>query len=514
MEKLKQENDLSKEGLLAEGERAIRQQKMQGLMTKMKNIMESLVVSIGDILEPIITLLSDVVVPAFGFIAKFLKATFEPISWISKGISSIFDKTTSWSEASEKVLEQFKNWETGLLTVAKILGSLLLTATLLGKVGVGGLIKTITSPLKTVKDFGKNMLGKLTGRGAASIGEGVGEAAKATKDVKSGTGVKDFLTNLTSGLKDMGTGRVLFGAANLLLATPGLIAMIPVAIAASILGVVGPLVEKGLLSLAKGIESMGTIGVLKGVGVITLMGLSILGFAYAMKQFSGIKWEDVGLGILSLTTFTGAMIGLGALVSGPAGILLGVGLLALTGIVIALSLSMKILSAASEPLSKINFSSIGSGILEFGKALTSLTSVKKVSFGDLIRKESIEGIEKLANMSDGLQKSAKAIADISAAATAFTAINSFADSISKLATSLGALNTQLKEIKSEELSKLSQAASATTAPNTTMPTANTTLNTSGIEAKLDTLTNLLTGGAVRVYLDGKDVSAAMTGIGR
>ena len=44
--------------------------------------------------------------------------------------------------------------------------------------------------------------------------------------------------------------------------------------------------------------------------------------------------------------------------------------------------------------------------------------------------------------------------------------------------------------------------------------ATSTMNTSGIEAKLDTLTNLLTGGAVRVYLDGKDVSSAMSGIGR
>ena len=53
---------------------------------------------------------------------------------------------------------------------------------------------------------------------------------------------------------------------------------------------------------------------------------------------------------------------------------------------------------------------------------------------------------------------------------------------------------------------------ATAAPAATGATA--ALNTSGIEAKLDTLTNLLTGGAVRVYLDGKDVSSAMSGIGR
>ena len=44
--------------------------------------------------------------------------------------------------------------------------------------------------------------------------------------------------------------------------------------------------------------------------------------------------------------------------------------------------------------------------------------------------------------------------------------------------------------------------------------AATNVNMGGVEAKLDTLTNLLTGGAVRVYLDGKDVSSAMSGIGR
>lgn len=45
-------------------------------------------------------------------------------------------------------------------------------------------------------------------------------------------------------------------------------------------------------------------------------------------------------------------------------------------------------------------------------------------------------------------------------------------------------------------------------------TAGTKIDTSALEAKLDTLTNLLVGGAVRVYLDGSDVSAAMSATGR
>ena len=50
--------------------------------------------------------------------------------------------------------------------------------------------------------------------------------------------------------------------------------------------------------------------------------------------------------------------------------------------------------------------------------------------------------------------------------------------------------------------------------NTETLTAGTKIDTSALEAKLDTLTNLLVGGAVRVYLDGSDVSAAMSATGR
>jgi hypothetical protein len=45
-------------------------------------------------------------------------------------------------------------------------------------------------------------------------------------------------------------------------------------------------------------------------------------------------------------------------------------------------------------------------------------------------------------------------------------------------------------------------------------TAGTKIDTSALEDKLDKLTDLLVGGAVRVYLDGSDVSAAMSATGR
>jgi hypothetical protein len=95
----------------------------------------------------------------------------------------------------------------------------------------------------------------------------------------------------------------------------------------------------------------------------------------------------------------------------------------------------------------------------------------------------------------------------------FTVVDSFAKSIDTLADSLSNLNDQVEKISVLKLAAIT-AISAAGAATATAPAAATNLNTGGIEAKLDTLTNLLTGGAVRVYLDGKDVSAAMTGIGR
>jgi hypothetical protein len=531
LEKLEKENDLSKEGLLAEGEKAIRQQKMQGQMTKLKNIMDSLLVSIGDILEPIITLVSVAIVPAFGIVAKILKFMLEPISWIGKGISFIFDSTTSLSKASKSVGEQFKDWKTTLITLlitlSKIAGAGLLTTIFFGKVGVGGLMKTITSPLKMVKDVGKNLIGKLTGKGPEAAGDAVGKTAKSTENVKSGTGVKDFLTNLATGLKEMGSGKVLLGAFNLIPASIGLIAMIPGFLGAKLLeNIDGKTLKKALEGLANGLESMGTGSVAKGALVMILAGVA----------FAAMTVGAIGLGAVALlgeaagAGLVGLSIGLSALGNPVAGL----GVLILMGIsaaFIGFAYAGKLAAEAFTSIAAVIPDAIGpfikfaliSPLLYAAAGAISALSISLALFAgasvggklaSFFTGDPFEKFQKLADLSERLKMSADAMKDISIAAASFTSINAFADSISKLADSLGKLNDQLGAIKSDELSKLSQVASATNSSNTIAPVAATTLNTSGIEAKLDTLTNLLTGGAVRVYLDGKDVSAAMTGIGR
>jgi hypothetical protein len=71
--------------------------------------------------------------------------------------------------------------------------------------------------------------------------------------------------------------------------------------------------------------------------------------------------------------------------------------------------------------------------------------------------------------------------------------------------------SELQEVVGELVEAIAKLGTTTTSPQTT---TGTNINTSALESKLDNLTNLLVGGAVRVYLDGKDVSSAMTGIGR
>ena len=495
LEKLKQENDLSKEGLLAEGDRAIRQQKMQGQMTQLKNIMESLMVSIGDVLEPIITSLATVVVPIFKIIGAFLRVTIIPLlklaafplQEIGKLLTNAADTLNEWGDGINKFKEESKDafafFENGIEYIIKLAaGGGMLGYLFFGKSGFSSLVTMIGKPFKAVVSMAKDIFTNATKKGLAgdfigpklpsSVDE-VGKISKATKGVKSGTEIKDFLSNLATGLAKMGTGKVFAGAFNLGATGVAFVAMTAGIVGFAAIALGGAAAGAGLTALSIGLSSLANPAALKGTGILALISLSFIGLAYAGKlaadAFASIA-KAIPDAIGPFIKF--ALIS--PLLYGAA------------GAISALSLSLALFAGAS----------IGGKLVSFFAG------------------DPFEKFQKLADLSERLKMSADAMKDISIAATSFVSINAFADSISKLADSLGRLNDQLGAIKSEELSKLSQAASATPAPNTTTPTANTTLNTSGIEAKLDTLTNLLTGGAVRVYLDGKDVSSAMSGIGR
>ena len=490
------------------------------------------------------------------------------------------------------------------MSVMKALGALAggaLTLFFFGKGGFGKIMDMVKAPFKMVKDVGKNMLSKLTGKGAASdligpklpdasaAGDGVGEAAKATKDVKSGSGIKDFLTNLAdglkkmggvgvakgavnlliaspglitiipgavlaglipkksgdniesfltglaSGLKAMGTGRVTGGAANLVLASVGLVTIIPGAIAAAVLGVVGKPIETGLKYLSEGISHMGDTKVLKGALGIAVVGASIIPFAFAMTMFSNVDWASVGIGTLALIGFTAAAFGLGAILSSGVGAaIFGAGVIGIASLGLALipfaaaaliaGAGVKMLgegiASSVDPilrLSEIDLTKAALGIGAIGIALAAFgagsASAGLGSFvGGLLGGDPIAKMEKLASIGDKLKITAESITSIAQATSQFKAMDAFSESVTKLATSLGKLNDQISEtniLKFAALTAMTSTVAATQTSETQTQTQTSSGNMAGVEAKLDKLTDLLAGGAIRVYLDGKDVSSGL-----
>ena len=480
---LAEQNDLTKQGLLDANENSIRQQKMQGIMAKLKNTMESIVVSLADILEPIITALATTVVPIFKVIASiakvlspFFKGLLAPIQFIAEAIGGWADSLSNFMDKSKGVADFFK-----YDLVKGILGTLgaggMLAYLFFGKGGPRSLMTMIAKPFKATASMAKDIFTNATKKGLvgdfigpklpSSVDE-VGKISKVTKDVKSGTGIKDFLSNLATGLTKMGTGKVFVGAVNLGAAAVAFTVMTAGIVGFAAIALGGAAAGAGLTALSIGLSSLANPVVIKGTAILALISLSFIGLAYAGKLAS----EAFTSIAKAIPDAIGPFIKF-ALIS-PL-------LYSAAGAISALSLSLALFAGAS----------IGGKLVSFFAG------------------DPFEKFQKLADLSERLKMSADAMKDISMAAASFVSINAFADSISKLADSLGRLNDQLGAIKSEELSKLSQIASATTAPNTTTPTANTTLNTSGVEDKLDKLTNLLVGGAVRVYLNGKLVNSAM-----
>lgn len=290
---LKKINDLDSADLVKQNEKALMQQKMQGLLTKFKNIMDSISVAFADILEPIITPLVGILIPAFkliGMLARtfgfILKSLFTPITALVEvigGFVEYLDNATSSFSGFGDGVKTFFKWT--LATVGTL-------ATLGGAIGyfmfggsVSGLLKNIKNVFAKVKDgivsVAKDGIGGVKDKigsffGKEDVSKATGSAASAEK-VKSsaGTGIKTFLKDLSSGLKAMKGADVLLGALNLIPASFGLVMMIPGVIGAKLLSMVdGKKLSSALEGIAEGLKKMAKGDVLLGAGSLTAAALA------------------------------------------------------------------------------------------------------------------------------------------------------------------------------------------------------------------------------------------------
>jgi hypothetical protein len=617
LKKMKEMTEADEKDLIRQNEKLLAQQKMQGVMTKLNNIMNSMSIAFADIFEPVISALSDFVVPVFKAIVAILKVTIiplfklmaYPLQVIGDIISDIGKKFEEWMGGPEstnktivsikETIESISEWlDTTAGKVTKfIAGGGLLTMYLMGKFSIGGILGLIKKPFE--------MLGSLASKGMARIpvigkmfqktpdvggaADNISGASKATQGVKSGTGVKDFLKNLASGLKSMGNARVLLGAINLIPASIGLIAMIPGVLGAKLLEVInGEKLKDGLSGLAAGLKKMGTASVLLGainlslaaIGLVAiipgamaaaamsligkpielglkflsqgighmgkpqvllgaiglaLVGASLIPFAFAMQMFSDVDWGAVGIGTLALIGFTAAAFGLGAiLMSGVGAAIFGAGVIGIAALGVALipfgiaalaaGAGVKMLgegiSASVDPilrLSTIDLTSTALGIGAVGIALAAFgagsAGAGLGSFvGKLLGGDPIEKMERLANIGTKLLVTASAIDTLSSTFSKFTEVEVFAKSIDALTLSLGRMNEQLEKTSTIKLAALAVMSVNTAKSSETTKDPATTQTAGGGEsvvAKLDELIGLLKEGSIGVNMDGVKVSKAL-----
>jgi len=307
LKKLRETNDLTKDNVLEENKKAIAQAKIQGIMTQINAMLDQMKTLIADIVEPIITPLAKVMIPLLKVVALLVKGiaigfkfVLEPIVWIAEGIGSMVDGTASFGKSIDFVKDKFKDFSTGVVTSLQILGALA-SGLLIKKMFFGGenpksILEMVKAPFDAVKNGAKNIMQRVTGKSpvADMIGpklpdasKGITDTAKATERIPAGTGVKEFLTNLASGLKKMGDGKVLLGALNLIPASIGLVAMVPGFAGAKLLeNINGEALNTALSSLAEGLKKMAGTQVLKGA--LNLIPASI-GLVAMIPGFVGIK---------------------------------------------------------------------------------------------------------------------------------------------------------------------------------------------------------------------------------
>ena len=137
----------------------------------------------------------------------------------------------------------------------------------------------------------------------------------APKSPEAGIGkkLKEFLTGLASGLKNMGKPGVIKGALATLLAAPGIIALGLASPALAVLAMIpGPALQASLTGLGKGLSALGTalmgpqlLGIALGLGILTVSMIGIgaaLGLAAPGIEAFGTVINSIFTGVATVVT--------------------------------------------------------------------------------------------------------------------------------------------------------------------------------------------------------------------
>ena len=201
-------------------------------------------------------------------------------------------------------------------------------------------------------------------------------AVPPTATPTAGQNIKEFLTNLSDGIKSFKPlGDILKGLLGIAAAGPAFlvfITAIPGILLMAAVGAMAPLITLGFTALSTGIKMMDISAIGKGLLGIAALGLSIIPFAFAMTLFSDVNWTGVIAGAAALVIFAAAAFGLGALLTGPGAIIFGAGVIGIA----ALGVAMLPLAYAAK-LAGEGMKNFGSGVKDIAANISQIASLKE-----------------------------------------------------------------------------------------------------------------------------------------
>jgi hypothetical protein len=329
----------------------LEEQVQQEKMNRLKNEFNSMMIKLGEKLLPVVEAAMAVLVPVLGEIFEwigYIMVPFEHLGWligkISDGISYVSNLIGDMFGVSEDGASKVK------AVIGGIIGYFIFLGPLMGKL-IGGIMslggklfefvgKGIGGMAKSIKDVVTNLSGtvgnlfKNLGKGFKSIFDSIGKSltslGKGISGILSGIGkgIGGFLKGLGTGIKGFAqqVGRISLKdsakAAAALIMLSGAMAVSAIAFK-QFAGVSWDDVAKGgtaLIALTTALVVMSKTlnsnmkSLMKGVGLLALIGVAIMPAAEAFKMFADIDWENVYMGVGALASFAvvAGLIGAGA----------------------------------------------------------------------------------------------------------------------------------------------------------------------------------------------------------
>jgi hypothetical protein len=375
-----------------------------------------------------------------------------------------------------------------------------------------------------------------------------GEAGGAASGAGGG------LKGLAEGLKAMGNKKVFKGILAMALLAPVMlifVGAIPGLFAMTLVGMVAPILTAGFFALSRGVGAMGSnlSNIAKGSVAMLILGLALIPFAYAAMMMGETDWLNVliGVGIAILVVALLTLLGFGIMYVLP-WLLLGAYGLIIAGV--ALLIAAVTMGAAGELLSKavVPLEKIGEAdwtallpfaavISEFGfsmvfGALGLLAGAVALYFAAPLLAASVEPLKKIADTNwDSLKSFADALSYVGPAMLGFALsgllllhpamllglvvilgalsvlgsimsnlapdLSEGADGIERMAEGVLALDTAVKSLDLERLSKLRNIAVSMAVVGPSLGKAMSSLGGGGGERKVTHI--------VKLQLDGRQI---------